>query len=696
MKVEIKNCNNIEEGNIEIKDNSLNIKYAINGTGKTTIAKAIKNKILNEDLNTLKPFKYLNNKEIVPKVEGIDSIKSVKLFNEEYVNQYVFLKDEVVKSSFEIFIKNEEYEEEMKYINELLADIKNIFIEDDNLNELISNLKEMSDSFGKSKSGYAANSVLSRGLGNGNKIENIPEELKEYSDYLRSNVNSKWLKWQLSGKEYLDISNVCPYCTSNTIEENKFKINALSDQYDAKVIEHLNKILEVFSKLNAYFSDEVKNKISIITKNIDGISSEQENFLIEVKSQIEVLIEKLEKLKNIGFITLKDSDKIIEIIKNYKIDMEYLQHLNSKETIEKVNFLNQKIEVVLNKAGELQGKINKQKENISNNIKGYDNEINSFLKCAGINYHVSIELDEDNVYRMKLKHNDFNKHITDPKLFLSYGERNAFALILFMYEAINSKTDLIILDDPISSFDKNKKFAIINTIFRGKNSLMNKTVLMLTHDFEPIIDMKYVLPDRFNCNAIFIENKNGILNEKQIKKCNIHTFLEIAKENISKLDNTINKLIYIRRYYEIKNKSSLVYHLVSSLFHKRRIPTIESEKRELTKKEIELAVQELINENNINDFDYQQEYNKIIDDKKMIDIYNSCNNNYEKLQIYRIINDGKDINDDIIKKFMNETFHIENDYLFQLNPCEYEIIPEYIIEQCNKNILEINKKVLKI
>lgn len=75
MKVEIKNCNNIEEGNIEIKDNSLNIKYAINGTGKTTIAKAIKNKILNEDLNTLKPFKYQNNKEIVPKVEGIDSIK---------------------------------------------------------------------------------------------------------------------------------------------------------------------------------------------------------------------------------------------------------------------------------------------------------------------------------------------------------------------------------------------------------------------------------------------------------------------------------------------------------------------------------------------------------------------------------------------------------------------------------------------
>ena len=135
-----------------------------------------------------------------------------------------------------------------------------------------------------------------------------------------------------------------------------------------------------------------------------------------------------------------------------------------------------------------------------------------------------------------------------------------------------------------------------------------------------------------------------------------------------------------------------MYNLVSSLFHKKEIPTIKSEKREFTKKEIELAVQELINENNINGFDYQEEYNKIIDDKKMIDIYNSCNNNYEKLQIYRIINDGKNVNDDIIKKFMNETFHIENDYLFQLNPCEYEIIPEYIIEQCDKNILEISKE----
>ena len=72
----------------------------------------------------------------------------------------------------------------------------------------------------------------------------------------------------------------------------------------------------------------------------------------------------------------------------------------------------------------------------------------------------------------------------------------------------------------------------------------------------------------------------------------------------------------------------------------------------------------------------------------MIKIYENTNNNYEKLQIYRIIYDDKDIEDNVIRKFINETFHIENDYLFQLNPCEYELVPEYIIEQCND---EINK-----
>ena len=41
----------------------------------------------------------------------------------------------------------------------------------------------------------------------------------------------------------------------------------------------------------------------------------------------------------------------------------------------------------------------------------------------------------------------------------------------------------------------------------------------------------------------------------------------------------------------------------------------------------------------------------------------------------------------VVKKFVNETFHVENDYLFQLNPREYDTIPQYIISECDKDIL---------
>ncbi|UXZ23047.1 hypothetical protein KZH41_02110 [Pseudomonas sp. YeP6b] len=69
MKVVIQNCNNIELGEIEIKENSLNIKHAINGTGKSTIAKAIvaavndsKNKT--KELVQLRPYKLKEDKKV--------------------------------------------------------------------------------------------------------------------------------------------------------------------------------------------------------------------------------------------------------------------------------------------------------------------------------------------------------------------------------------------------------------------------------------------------------------------------------------------------------------------------------------------------------------------------------------------------------------------------------------------------------
>lgn len=65
----------------------------------------------------------------------------------------------------------------------------------------------------------------------------------------------------------------------------------------------------------------------------------------------------------------------------------------------------------------------------------------------------------------------------------------------------------------------------------------------------------------------------------------------------------------------------------------------------------------------------------------MLAIYREAQSNYEKLQIFRIINDNHENN--VIRKYINETYHIENEYLCQLDPCKFEIVPEFLIKECD-------------
>lgn len=701
MDIKLKNCNSIESGEISIIENSLNIKYAINGTGKTTISKAIESYISDRKNSTnqlmnLKPFKYRSDKETNnPKIEGINSINQVALFNENYVDKYVFLPDELLKDSFEIFIHDDKYEQGMNQINELIKVIGDTFKDNGEIDELLTDLNELSACFGNSR-GLSKSSSIYKGIGNGNKIENIPEGLTVYKDFIRHQENVKWLKWQMNGSDYLDISNVCPYCTSG-IEEKKETILSVKNEYDSKLIEHLNKVIDVVHRLSSYFSEDTYKKIITITQSVDGLKEEYEKFLLEVRGQIKVLCSKLTNVKSLSFQTLKDFDKVKEVIDSFKIELEFISHLNSTATAKKIDTINNSLDGILVKAGILQGEINKQRKHIEKTIKEYNKEINSFLKYAGYKYQVNLEEDENQTYKLKLKHNDFAEdNVENPKMYLSFGERNAFALVLFMFEAIKNNPDLIILDDPISSFDKNKKYAIIDMLFRGEKSLRGKTVLMLTHDFDPIVDMIYHLPHKFEPvpKACFLENVIGILTEKEIVKKDVKTFLEIALENIASLDEVINKSIYLRRYMEINNDKSEPYQLLSNLFKKREEPLFIANgvTRPMTEVEVRIATANI--SQYIAGFDYKTCYKLVTDIDNLIRLYNKASNNYEKLQIYRIINIENSQND-IIRKFVNETFHIENDYLYQLNPCEYQIVPQYIIDECTKDIEELRGTVVQ-
>lgn len=691
MLVKIHKCNNIEEGQIDIVPNALNIKYAINGTGKSTIGKAISAYIENDvqKINELTPFKYLgdteNNK---PSIEGIDEITSVKIFDEEYVNQYIFQQDELIKDSFEVFVRTQDYDTHLNEIDKLLSEINVAFQEHPELNSLIQAFSEFIDGFGKAKSGYSAAGAIGKGLGKGNKISNIPEGLEAYSPYLKNSANVKWLKWQMDGKAYLDVADQCPYCSSS-IEAVKPMILKVSEEFDARSIEQLNKMVTVFEELLPYFSQDTADKVREIVDNVSGISDDQKQYLLEIKRQVENLLDRLNGLKRMGFHSFKNTDKIANELQAYKIDISFYSHLQSEVAKSKIDTINSSLDAVLESAGRLQGEVAQQRELIKRTIEQNSSAINEFMRCAGYNYTVSIEESDEKQYRMVLSHQESTGTVNAVKNHLSYGERNAFALVLFMYSAIKDNPDIIILDDPISSFDGNKKFAIINMLFmkRTNSCLKDRTVLLLTHEFSTVIDVIYTLPRKFPSitNATFLTIKNNILQEKGVTKSNIQSFKQIALTNIENSRNSINKLIYLRRLLEIDDPYCLGWHLLSNLFHKREVPLYPngSTTRNMSDAEITEGTNNI--HDYVPDFDYKTELAQVINKKLLTTLYAENTSNYEKLQLYRIIFNENN-SSDIIKKFVNETFHIENDYLFQLNPREFDTVPQYIISECDRDI----------
>lgn len=701
MDISIHNCNNIDSGDIHIENGRLNIKYAINGTGKSTIAQAISLHISGGALTDLRPFKYLNDGEEDhnPSVMISDAIQKVAVFDEKYIETYAYQKDELVANSFEIFVKTPKYEEHMRKISELISSIQTAFRDDPDLDALINDLTTFIDGFGKAQSGYSKAGDLGKSIGKGNKLENVPPELAAYAPYLRTaGTNLKWLKWQTEGKDYLEITDKCPYCVSN-ISTPKETILKVSQEYDTKYLSSLSKILDVFTSLEAYFSEDTKAAVQIISKNATGITTEQIEFLKRLKDEVITLRDKLTGLKYLGFASLSNVDRVADALRENIIDLAFYRQLESDYTKSKIDRINASLNEVITVAGQLQGQVAQQKEEIRKTIEKHSKDINGFLESAGYQYKVSIVQSTGESYRLILTYTEQSEGIGNVKEHLSYGERNAFALVLFMYQALKENADFIILDDPISSFDNNKKFAIMSMLFRGTNSFQGKTVLMLTHDFEPIIDIVCTLRDIFSpsAKAYFISNINGTLDEHVITNTDVKSCVSVCESNIADSADIIHKLIYYRRLVEINDQKDIVWDLLSNVFHKDRdIPQIKDEDgslRDMTPDEIVLATS--IIQQKIDDFDYSTVYARTKNISDMVALYRNSASGYEKVQIYRMLKDGDMERGSAMKKYVDETFHVQNDYLFQLNPRQYKIVPQYVLNYCDNEICTIEESLVQ-
>lgn len=693
IQIEVKNCNNIDMAVISLALQKLNIKFAPNGTGKSTIARAMLLGLKGDQnlLSELMPFKLRkdNPENKRPEINGVEELKNIMCFNEEYVSQFVFKPNELISNSFDILIRTDAYKQREQEIEGLVLNIKQLFSGNPELETLIANLKEMGDAFKLSKSGLSKSSTGMKGLSAGNKIQHVPAGLESYTPFIQCQNSVGWIDWQTKGYEFAELSQNCPFCTSHAADK-KEQFKKVGLEYDKNTIKNLIGIIAVIEKLGDYFSDEAKGKLKAITVLKDGIEKEHEAFLIALKTQIDNFIEKLEKLRTLSAFQFKDGEKVADRLPVYKLYLQFFSELNSDKMQDAIAPINASIDTVIEHAGQLQGKINQQRSEMNKAVMRHQKNINDFLEYAGYRYEVEVA-GEGEQAQLKLRHIDHEEHLSGGNQHLSFGERNAFAIVLFMYECLAKKPGLIILDDPISSFDKNKKYAILEMLFRrdAESCLKSKTVLMLTHDVEPIIDTIRSLEKKFSnqTSAAFLKLAAGQICESVIGKDDIQTFSQICKSAVASGKHDVIKLIYMRRHYEINENKGDVYQVLSNLFHKRERAIDTREQKGLDGKQPEMEPAKFSNgcaevSNQLNGFSYPDVLNQIIDISALKLLYGASANGYEKLQVFRLLE--LDAENSVIQKFINESYHIENEFICQLDPAKFDTIPEYVIAECDK------------
>ncbi|MCK9330603.1 MAG: hypothetical protein M0Q94_12065, partial [Candidatus Cloacimonetes bacterium] len=540
-----------------------------------------------------------------------------------------------------------------------------------------------------------------------------------------------WIDWKNKGiAAQYDQQKLCPFCANqlpNDYEEEKKDFSELYKKADAA---NLSLVSELFDSCKDFVLKEKFDELQQCIRD-DTLSQESvEKIIFDFYSDIDYLYQQFEMIISFDSsnFTIKEIDKIPDEIRSLSVESVRLTYFRSPKSLDLFSSLNNEISKLITKSSLLKAEMGKLKSVLLSAIRDSEVDMNAFLSIAGFPYQVKIKAEQNENAVASLYYvneNSTDIPVTGIKTHLSWGERNAFGVVLFMYYACSEKADLIILDDPVSSFDANKKYAIMHRLFekppQGKESfksLWGKTVLLLTHDYEPLIDsiiVKKLSGDRVF--ATYLENDSHIVQEKEIKQNDLISTVKFLK-SIAR-DSSIPKICRLsaaRKYlehtedFDQNNKFGFAYNILSSCLHGLNRPckkTGDNQSVDLMPDEAKLGV-DYISDLLADSFlysDYLNEFNSL---EKLIDTFKSLSNTYLRLQVYRVmcllIKEDTELksrmafvlsNEDL-SKLVDESFHIENDYSFVLDYRKYHMIPSCFSDLIEKNVQKIRDTIIRL
>lgn len=693
--VSLYNCKNFDSATFCIERGKLNIKYAPNGTGKSSISEGIRCAIKEDTalLEAIVPFKYKNDPN-GPSFQstGLEDFKSVEIFDESYVRDVVFAPNELFASGFDVFVKSPEYEETLARIEELLGKVQEQLG-----NDAIINLGSAMDVFSANVCGNSgltnqnllrATAPAKKGLSKGNPRVEIPTKFEAFRAYIDSERLSQWAKWHTNGRKFLNESDKhCPFCGQG-IEELRAVIEGVGIEYVSANADNLDKAVAGITAAKNYLCEDTQKTLESVVQTAQPLTTAQDRYLSEVASQASTISDSLRKARSLSsyFNLAKAGANISETITDCVIDLELVGHFNSEEMRKAVESYNSALADAAKEARVLLGVINKQKKKLADALAGYETEINAFFDGAGYPYTVNILVSDDGQCSVNLTHSS-SYQIKKADGVLSYGERNALALVFFMYSVLSSNPDLIILDDPITSFDGHKRFALLHMLFLkdndSPNSLKNKTVILLTHEYGVVFDVEHTLKSEFQplAKTTLLNITNGNIHETVVEKDDMKPVRKLFQELAKGSHHPLARLAYARKLIELNDQKGPEWDYLSSLFHHWGTPSTK-DGAPLDEKQLREALTE-IERITGEQPDYASLVEQVTSGQAMLHAFQNCSCRYEKLQIARIALDGENV-DRVSKKMLDETLHVDNGYIFQLDPRCFETVPDSIIKRCEE------------
>lgn len=523
--------------------------YAPNGTGKTSFIEA-----LSGLKDTTLKFKY-NNKEYDTGENIFSTIQDQNDRNIIQGNTKDFYLGENVRKEFEL-------EESLENIRKNVVD-KIIEIATTHKMKNLSSL--LLDCFTENEKDF-----LSKAINNKNKLNNA------------------------TNKDIISFVNKIPEITEPKYDTNKFNFleNDLSQKTSTiKLLENLKneeinqnkdiikfeenndaiKILNKYSNHNCIICDsEIDRELLLKAKQDKQISIKKTLDDNTKKILEEVLNIDLQKdpfnIKSIILKAIETGDKtvlnpLIDDIEKYKnfFKEQILYDIKNIEGFKTFEKIEAKYSDLITKQPDIK---NEDIEFIQQYVKDCMNKEFKISRAEGKKY-LQIQLDEQDFLGKDRK-----------DLPLSTGEQNFLSLFMEFLRVKNSENPIVVIDDPISSFDSIYKNKIIYSIVKV---LQDKQIILLTHNTDVIRLLKSQAGKSFNLyilNNTKGSGNNGFIyiNNKELKLLtDLAEITKFFREDVFEQIKDVNLFLYsmipfLRGYAHITGNED-AYEQLTKLMH---------------------------------------------------------------------------------------------------------------------------------